>query len=188
MADRAVQISPAFWLSLTIVALIGGSAAMVALRADSFALAPHDWAALRFTVLQASLSAGLSGLLAITTARALFRRRFPGRDGFVRLMAAPFVLPVVVAVLGLLTVFGRNGPLNLGLAALHLPEVSIFGLQGVVIAHVFFNLPLATRMLLHGWQAIPAERFRLAQSLGMPPSAQFRHLELPLLRAQLPGI
>lgn len=188
MADRAVQISPAFWLSLTIVALIGGSAAMVALRADSFALAPHDWAALRFTVLQASLSAGLSCLLAIPTARALFRRRFPGRDGFVRLMAAPFVLPVVVAVLGLLAVFGRNGPLNLGLAALHLPEVSIFGLHGVVIAHVFFNLPLATRMLLHGWQSIPAERFRLAQSLGMPPSAQFRHLELPLLRAQLPGI
>lgn len=161
---------------------------MVAARADSFALAPADLQALRFTVLQASLSAGGSSLLAIPVARALFRRRFPLRGALIRLLAAPFVLPVVVAVMGLLTVFGRGGPLNTGLAALGLPEVSIFGLHGVVLANVFFNMPLATRMLLHGWQSIPSERFRLAQSLGLPPPAQFRHLEAPMLRAQLPGI
>lgn len=70
-----------------------------------------------------------------------------------------------------LTVFGRGGPVNAVLVWLGLPEVSIFGLHGIVLANVFFNMPLATRMLLHGWQAIPAERFRLAQSLGLPPSA-----------------
>jgi thiamine transport system permease protein len=56
-----------------------------------------------------------------------------------------------------------------------------------VLAHVFLNLPLATRMILQGWQAIPAERFRLAMALGMPPSAQFLHLEAPMLRSVLPG-
>ncbi|MDZ4310566.1 MAG: thiamine/thiamine pyrophosphate ABC transporter permease ThiP [Cypionkella sp.] len=188
MASRAVAIGPALGLSLAIAVLILGSAAMVAARADSFALAPADWQALRFTVLQASLSAGISSLLAIPVARALFRRRFPWRGVLIRLLAAPFVLPVVVAVMGLLTVFGRGGPINTGLEWLGLPEVSIFGLHGVVLANVFFNMPLATRMLLHGWQSIPAERFRLAKSLGLPPSAQFRHLEAPMLRAQLPGI
>jgi len=188
MASSTFKISPALGLSIVIAALILGSAAMVAARADSFALAAADWQALRFTLLQASLSAAVSSVLAIPVARALFRRRFPLRGVLIRLLAAPFVLPVVVAVMGLLTVFGRGGPINAALAALGLPEVSIFGLHGVVLANVFFNMPLATRMLLHGWQAIPAERFRLAQSLGLPPVAQFRHLEVPMLRAQLPGI
>jgi thiamine transport system permease protein len=188
MANRPLQIGPAVWLSLIIAALTIGSAAMLSLHADHWHLGPNDWSALRFTLLQASLSAVLSALLAIPLSRALFRRRFPGRNALIRLLAAPFVLPVVVAVLGLLSVFGRNGPLNLALAALGLPQISIFGLHGVVLAHVFLNLPLATRMLLHGWQAIPSERFRLAQSLGLPPSAQFRHIEAPLLRAQIPGI
>ena len=187
MANRAVEIAPAATLGLAVAALILGSAAMVAARAETWVLNPSDWAALRFTVLQAALSAGLSTLLAVPVARALHRRRFRGRDGLIRLRAAPFVLPVVVAVLGLLAVFGRGGPLNSGLIAVGLPPVSIFGLHGIVLAHIFLNLPLATRMILHGWSAIPTERFRLAASLGMPQSALFRHLEWPMLRALVPG-
>jgi thiamine transport system permease protein len=137
--------------------------------------------------LQAALSALVSCLLAIPLARALARRRFAGRALLIRLLAAPFLLPVVVAVLGLLAVFGRAGPVNAALVSLGLPPLSIFGLHGVVLAHVFLNLPLATRMILQGWQAIPSERFRLAIALGMPPSAQFRHLEAPMLRGVLPG-
>ena len=52
---------------------------------------------------------------------------------------------------------------------------------------MFFNLPLVTRMLLMGWQAIPSERFRLSASLGMTEGAVYRHLELPMLRSVLPG-
>jgi thiamine transport system permease protein len=91
-------------------------------------------------------------------------------------------------VLGLLAVFGRSGWVNDGLQALGLPAVSLFGLQGVLLAHVFLNLPLAVRMILQGWQAIPAERFRLARSLGFGPQETFRHLELPMLRDVLPGV
>ncbi len=182
----------AFGLAVAIAALILGSAAILAWHARAMAggrlLAPADFAALRFTLLQAALSAGFSALLAVPVARALFRRRFWGQSALIGLMAAPFALPFVVAVLGLLTIFGRAGPVNMALGALGLPPFSIYGLHGVVMANVFFNLPLATRMLLHGWHAIPPERFRLAQSLSMPPAAQFRHLELPMLRVQLPGI
>jgi thiamine transport system permease protein len=106
----------------------------------------------------------------------------------VTLLGAPFILPVIVAVLGLLSVFGRNGWLNLGLEALGLPTLSIYGLHGVVLAHVFFNLPLATRLLLQGWQSIPAERFRLAAQLRLTPWAVFRTLEWPLLRQIAPGV
>ncbi|MFZ1468095.1 MAG: thiamine/thiamine pyrophosphate ABC transporter permease ThiP, partial [Paracoccaceae bacterium] len=95
--------------------------------------------------------------------------------------------PVIVAVMGLVALFGRGGVLNAALTALGLPALSIYGLQGVVLAHVFLNLPLAVRMLLQGWQAIPAERFRLAASLSFAPAEMARHLELPMLRAVLPG-
>ena len=146
-----------------------------------------DWGAVRFTIWQAVLSAALSVLLAVPVARALARRRFAGRGLLITLLGAPFILPVIVAVVGVLAVFGRNGVFNAVLGWLGMGPVSIYGLQGVVLAHVFFNLPLATRILLQGWQGIPGERFRLAASLGMGPGAVFRVLEWPMLRAVLPG-
>jgi thiamine transport system permease protein len=171
--------------ALTLLTL--GTLAVVLARAGTVSLGPADWAAVRFTLLQAALSAGLSVALAVPVARALARRRFPGRAALIAVMGAPFLLPVIVAVLGLLAVFGRGGWLNGGLVALGLPAVSIYGLGGVVLAHVFLNLPLAVRMILSGWQAIPAERFRLAAALGLGPREVFWHLERPMLRAVLPG-
>lgn len=174
-------------IAALVVFLTLGTALVVGAGAGSLRLGPADWAALRFTILQAALSAGISCALAVPVARALARRRFVGRELLVSLMGAPFLLPVIVAVLGLLAVFGRGGMVNDVLATAGVPRVSIYGLHGVVLAHVFLNLPLATRMLLMGWQSIPTERFRLAASLGMPQGAIFRHLEVPMLRAVLPG-
>ncbi|MEM9639114.1 MAG: thiamine/thiamine pyrophosphate ABC transporter permease ThiP, partial [Pseudomonadota bacterium] len=50
-----------------------------------------------------------------------------------------------------------------------------------------FNLPLATRLLLQGWQSIPAERFRLAAQLDLPPTMVRRTLEFPLIKQVAPG-
>jgi len=44
----------------------------------------------------------------VPVARALARRRFVGRGLLVTLLGAPFILPVIVAVLGLLAVFGSE--------------------------------------------------------------------------------
>jgi thiamine transport system permease protein len=154
---------------------------------DSGGLAPGDWAAVRFTLWQAALSAVLSVILAIPVGRALFRRRFPGRDGLVVLMGAPFLMPTLVAAMGVIAVFGAGGPLAWLAATMGLPPPDPFGAHGVVLAHVFLNLPLAVRMILHGWHDIPADRMRLAASLGFRPRDILRHLELPMLRAIVPG-
>ena len=174
-------------IAALVAALVLGTALMLTTQAQGFALRPADWAAIRFTLVQAGLSALVATALAIPLARALMRRRFVGRGALIALMGAPFLLPVVVAVVGMLSVYGRGGPANQALAALGLPPLSIFGLHGVVLANLFFNLPLATRILLIGWAAIPAERFRLAETLNLPPSSRFRHIEAPMLRALLPG-
>ncbi len=165
-----------------------GTLAAVASKADALPrLTPSDWAAIRFTLTQAVLSAVVSVLLAIPVARALARRRFPGRGLLVTLLGAPFILPTIVAVLGLLAVFGNNGLISQVLQWFGFEPVHIYGLHGVVLAHVFLNMPLATRLILQGWLAIPAERFRLAASLDFSPADTLRYLEVPMLRAVAPG-
>jgi thiamine transport system permease protein len=187
MANRPRPLNLAPALAVLLLALVTCPLLAVGLRGAGLSLGPSDWAAVRFSVTQAVLSALFSTLLAIPVARALARRRFPGRVALITLMGAPFLLPAVVAVLGLLAVFGRSGLFNQALELLTLPPISIYGLHGVVLAHIFLNLPLATRMILQGWQSIPAERLRLAQSLGFGPAETFRHLEWPMLRDVLPG-
>ncbi len=190
MARRVQPVSTYLGAAVAalLVLLTFGTLGAVAWRAEGLSgLRTSDWLAVRFTVLQAFLSALISVLLAIPVARALARRSFWGRGALITILGAPFILPVIVAVLGLIAVFGRNGLFNTALVWAGLEPVSIFGLQGVLLAHVFFNLPLATRLLLQGWLAIPGERFRLASSLGFTSSDMLRHIELPLLRQVLPG-
>lgn len=192
MASRARPLSVVHWTGAGFAALVALCVLVplgaVMARADwPPTLGPGDLAAIRFTLLQAALSALVSVALAVPVARALARRSFPGRALLVTLMGAPFLLPVIVAVLGLLAVFGRAGWLNDALAGIGLGRVDIYGLQGVVLAHVFLNLPLAVRLILQGWQAIPAERIRLATALGFSARDMRRHFERPLLRAVLPG-
>lgn len=182
------RLWPAGMAAALVAAVILAPLGAVAVRGGGLArLGPADLSALGFTLWQAAVSAGLSCLIAVPLARALHRRRFPGRTALITALGAPFILPTVVAVMGLIAVFGRRGLVNTGLEAAGLPAVSIYGAQGVILAHVFFNLPLATRMVFQGWQAIPAERLRLAASLGLGPGAVQRHLEVPMLRAVLPG-
>lgn len=191
MANSAIKISAitagGAAIAATLFLMCFGTLVAVLGRASGAALGPADMSAIWFTVEQATVSALLSVVCAVPVARALCRRQFFGRSVLITLLGAPFLVPVIVAVLGVLQVFGRAGVLNTGLAALGLPKFSIYGFHGVVLAHVFFNLPLAVRIVLQGWQAIPAERFRLAAALGFAPADIIRHLERPMLRGVLPG-
>ena len=159
-------------------------------RTDSgfgFGLTAADLAAVRFTLLQAVLSALLSVCFAVPIARALFWRQFWGRQFLISALGAPFLLPVIVAVLGLITVWGRSGWINAFLDSAGIGTINIYGLFGVLLAHVFFNLPLATRLFLQGWSQIPDEHFRIAEQMGMTQFSQFRHLEWPMLKSLIPG-
>lgn len=145
-----------------------------------------DLRVIQFTIFQALLSATLSILFAVPTARALARRVFPGRQIFITILGAPFILPVIVAIFGILAIWGRSGLFSGFLETLGQEPLNIYGLTGILLAHVFFNLPLATRLILQGWMAVPAEHFRLATQLDLKPSEIFRYIERPILRSVLP--
>ena len=69
-----------------------------------------------------------------------------------RLFALPLALPAIVAALGMLALYGRAG-YSAGLLSSPVGRdwPGIYGLSGILVAHVFFNLPLATRLFLEAW-------------------------------------
>ncbi|MEX0346631.1 MAG: thiamine/thiamine pyrophosphate ABC transporter permease [Rhizobiaceae bacterium] len=144
----------------------------------------------RFTLFQAIFSTLLSVVPALLVARALSRHdRFFGRELLLRLFAVPQALPAIVAALGVLALYGRGGLLAEPLG--HLVEgrwPGIYGLSGILIAHVFFNLPLAVRLFYEALQTIPHDHWRIAGQLGMGGFAQWRFIEWPVLRRAAPSI
>jgi thiamine transport system permease protein len=115
----------------------------------------------------------------VAAAFALARRQFWGRAILVRLLALPMALPAIVAVLGIIGIFGAEGPLaNL---------IPLYGLTGILLAHVFFNAPLVARLTLSALNTIPPEQLRLAAQLGFFDSVHQRHVDWPVLRQALPG-
>ena len=144
----------------------------------------------RFTVLQATLSTVLSVLLGAALALALARRnRFGGRNSFIAALNRASVLPQVVAAFGIVAVAGRAGWLGEGARVFGVDLGGwLYGLPGILIAHVFFNAPLAARVFLASLAAVPGEHWRLAAQLGMPPAALFRLVDLPVIRREAPAL
>jgi thiamine transport system permease protein len=142
-----------------------------------------------FTVLQATLSASLALAAAIPAARALSRQsHFPGRRLILQFCALPMVIPSVAAIFGIVAVFGRSGYLGDLAGALGSGwKPTIYGLTGILIAHVFFNMPLAIRLLLPAWATVPPETWRLSAQLGMTSRQVFHLIEFPLLRQYVPA-
>jgi thiamine transport system permease protein len=144
----------------------------------------------RFTLLQATLSTLISLALGAALALALARReRFPGRDLFVAAFNLASVLPAIVAVFGIVAVLGRAGWLGDAARLFGLdPGGWLYGLPGILVAHVFFNAPLAARVFLASLASVPGEHWRLAAQLGMRPGALFRLVDLPLLKREVPAL
>lgn len=151
---------------------------------------PYLIRVIRFTFYQACLSTLLSVGFAIPVALALSRQPvFKGRQVLLNLFSVSLIIPSVVAIFGIVAVFGRNGWVNHILDWAQVPwQLSLYGLTGILIAHVFFNLPLATRVLLQSLDSVASENWRLAAQLGLPGRSVFRFIEWPAIKSSLPGL
>ncbi|WP_241556956.1 thiamine/thiamine pyrophosphate ABC transporter permease [Marinomonas hwangdonensis] len=144
---------------------------------------PYLWRLVRFSLWQALLSSGISLLIAIPVASSLMHRRFYGRSALLQLFSVSMVVPTIVAILGLVVVYGRSGWLN----QLFGVQIPLYGLVGILLAHVFFNMPLAVRLLLQGYDLIPSGQWRQASQLGFSRWTAFRWIEWHYMKKVLPG-
>lgn len=193
------QGSPTWWLSgvlVTLLIVLVTVAPLWALLSQTQQFSPlallgdaYLRHVLLFSVSQALLSTFLSLVLAIWLASALARRRFWGRTWLLKAFALSQVLPVIIAIFGIVVVHGKQG----WLASLLRPfgfELGhyLYGLFGILLAHVFFNMPLAARLLLQQIESIPPASWRLASQLDMRSRHIFWLLEWPAIRAVLPAL
>lgn len=170
--------------------LIMGAASLAALLRYSelhswlgYMQQPYLWRVVRFSLWQALLSSGISLLIAIPVASCLIHRQFYGRSLLLQLFSVSMVVPTIVAILGLVVVYGRSG----WLSSLFGVQIPLYGLLGILLAHVFFNMPLAVRLLMQGYDLIPAGQWRQASQLGFSRWNAFRLIEWHYLKKVLPG-
>lgn len=141
---------------------------------------------LSFTVIQAVLSTVLSLILAIILAKAIYHLQFTGKKALIRILSLTVVLPSLVVVTGLLTVYGNSGWLAQLCDYFSWDySLSIYGLNGILIAHVFLNFPFAARYCYQSLLLTPNEQKQLSQQLGLSYLQTFRYLELPIIIKQL---
>jgi thiamine transport system permease protein len=146
---------------------------------------------LKFTLYQAFLSTLLSLFVGVLLAWALAHQsHFRGRGLLVALFSSSLVLPTLIVVFGLIGIFGRSGYLNQ--LSLFLFDTSsgayLYGLGGILLAHVYLNASFASRALLHSFESIPKEKYKLAKSLNFSVFERFLYVEYPALKSTLLSI
>lgn len=188
-----------FWFSsisfsLVLVPLLLAMGAFAAYIAQaqwlSYITDTYTWRVVWFSWWQASLSTVLSLSAAVLVARALARRQFfVGRWLLLRCFSVALVVPSIIAVFGIILLHGKYGYVNqlwFWFGGQH--QSYVYGLVGILLAHVFFNLPLASRILLQRLDAINAETWRLSSQLGMTSADLWRHIEWPHIKGVLPQL
>ena len=186
------MLRPATLTALAILALACGSLLGLARAGSDIAtlatLGPYLTRLIASAGLQAALSTLLSLALGTGLALALLRRHFPGRELLLALLTTAAVAPTIVIAFGIVAIYGRSGLLGSLARSLGAEPPSIYGLHGIVIAHVVMNMPLVTRALLHAFEREPGERRRLASALGFSAADCFRHLDWPVIRREAPAL
>jgi len=146
---------------------------------------------LKFTFFQATLSTLLSIFFGILISWSIFHfRTFPFRDTIVSLFSSALVLPSIVIVLGIISVFGKHGWLNELSTILFDKNLGnyIYGLGGILFAHVYFNASYASRVLYDAFYSIPTQRYKVAKTLGLNIWQRFYYIEFPNLKSYIFGL
>ena len=167
----AFLIAPALRL-LAEAAALGSS--------DAPWLAPlHDpylrWRLL-WSGLQASITCGLVLLLGLPMAWVLARLEFAGRRWLLRALMLPFVVPTLVAAMGVLALAGPQGLWQRwgGASWQGTPYLLLYG-------NVFFNLCVLVRAATEALEQVSASRLAAARSLGASPWRAFWRIEWPAI-------
>ena len=150
---------------------------------------PYTFRVIGFTLWQALVSTVVSIVLGLPGAWLLGRAHFRGKRLLKALTAIPFVLPSILVVLSFVIFYGNSGVLNrFVMAAFDLkrpPFTILYSFYAIILAHAFYNFPLAARLIGSFWERHSDGPAMAARTLGAGPVRVFFSVTLPGL---LPAI
>ena len=129
-----------------------------------------------WSVLQAAATCIAALLLGLPVAWVLARWEFAGRTLVLRLLMLPFVVPTLVAALGVLALWGPQGAFSswLGWDLQDTPWLLLYG-------NLFFNLCVVVRAGVDALGQVSAQRVAAARTLGATPWRAFWRVEWPAI-------
>jgi sulfate transport system permease protein len=141
---------------------------------------PDARAAIRLTLLVASIAVPLNLVFGLAASWAIAKFRFTGRSLLVTLIDLPLSISPVVSGLVYVLVFGAQGLFGPWLAA-HGIKI-MFAVPGIVLASVFVTLPFVARELIPLMEAQGRLEEEAALTLGANGWQVFRRVTLPNVR------
>ncbi|WP_020395533.1 ABC transporter permease subunit [Thiolinea disciformis] len=143
---------------------------------------PYLQAIIGFSLKQAVLSSVLSVTLGLMIARLLYYTpHLWAKNLFLTLCLLCFVLPSFVLITGLVVLLGQSGWLTPYLGE----SWNLYGLKGILIAHVFLNMPYVVRVIYLHLNQIPASSWMLARQLKLSRWEKIKYLEWGALKATI---
>jgi len=185
----ASVIPPAVWLGMVPTLFLGLIMLAPLWRLGQEAAAGASWDTvaalwqddyLRWRIVWSFLQAGATCIMALALALpvswVLARFAFPGRALVLRLLMLPFVVPTLVAAMGVLALWGPRGWLS-SWAGVDLQDTPWLLLYG----NLFFNLCLVVRAGVDALGLVSASRVAAARTLGATPWRVFWRVEWPAI-------
>ena len=130
-----------------------------------------------WTFAQAAITCALSLVLGLPLAWVLARWEFAGRRWVLRGLMLPFVVPTLVAALGVLALWGPRGWIGGPLAQV---GIDLSGTPWLLLyGNLFFNLCLVVRAGVEALEQVSASRVAAARTLGATPWRVFWRVEWP---------
>ena len=131
---------------------------------------------LLWSFIQAAVTCVLALVFGLPVAWVLARFAFPGRQLVLRLLMLPFVVPTLVAALGVLALLGPQGVFSqwLGIDFQDTPWLLLYG-------NLFFNLCLVIRAGVDALGQVNAHCVAASRSLGATPWRAFWRVEWPVI-------
>ena len=127
-----------------------------------------------WSLTQAGVSTVLAVLLGVPVAWVMARLEFWGRQWLMQTLMLPFVVPTLVAAMGVLAWWGPRGLVG------QFFEWDDRGSAWLLIAgNLFFNLCLIVRAAVAGFESQSAAQLAVARTLGATPWRAFWRVELP---------
>jgi thiamine transport system permease protein len=146
---------------------------------------PFQFRIIKFTFYQAILSTGFTLIVGLPLAYIFATYSFRGKRIIETIVSLPFVLPTIVVATSFLLMIGPNGWLNnflIYIFNLPAPPIDISQtFTAILIAHVFYNTSIITRIIGDHWKRIDKNLISSAYTLGANKWITFWKIVIPSL-------